>query len=383
MNNEQPYIEEKEKVVISKKRVYNPNYGDSRICRCGHSYYRHFDTYEEMSPVGCKYCSCGEFIEAPLNMKRVLICGGSSFIGTHLAKYFKSKGYWVKCAGIRHNEFIADKDYCDEFQLVDLRDSKGCDYLFNRKQPFDEIYQLAADMGGIGYISSFGADMLRNNVLVNANVLNAAAENKFKGKYFFSSSVYIYPKIKDSTIVTEEDAYPAMPDNEYGWEKLYSERMVTAFGKKYGFQTRIARLENIYGENGAWKGGKEKAPAALCRKVAMAKDGEEIEVWGDGTAIRSFAYVKDIVEGIYDLVQSDLDTPVNIGSSEYISVNDLVNIIIKISKKDIKIKHIDGPIGSQSWNFSKEKIKSTGWDCKYSLVDGMTKTYNWILKQVS
>ena len=384
MNNEQPYILKEKRVVVSQGREYNPSYGDERKCRCGHTYYRHFDTYENMRDVGCKYCDCGNFQEAQPDMKRALIFGGASFIGSHLAKLLKSKGYWVRCADIKRNQFMDEKEFCDDFQVTDLREKLGCEYLFCRTAPFDEIYQLAADMGGIGYIANNSADIMSNNVLVNSNVLHTVREFGFKGKYFFASSVYVYPNTGKSHYhqLTEWDAGSSMPANEYGLEKLYTEIMVKAFADKCGFQPRIARLENVYGPFGVWQGGKERAPAALCRKIAMIKDGGEIEVWGDGTAIRSFAYVEDIVEGIYKLVQSDIDTPVNIGSSEYIDVNCLVNTIAKVAGKTITMKHINGPVGSELWNFSKEKIKSTGWECKHTLEQGMAKTYPWIEEQV-
>jgi GDP-D-mannose 3', 5'-epimerase len=237
-------------------------------------------------------------------------------------------------------------------------------------------------MGGMGFIHSAECEIMRNSALVNINMIDAAA-NAGIGRYFFSSSVCIYRDMQpDEPELTEEEAYPALPDNEYGWEKLYAERMALAYGRRFGMQVRIARFQNCYGPEGTWTGGREKAPAAICRKVAEADDGGTIEVWGDGSAIRSYTYVEDMVDGIYRLTQSELTGPTNIGSSEYVSVDDLVRTVAQVAGKRIHMMHIDGPVGVQSRNFSNARIYSTGWRHRFSLSDGIERTYPWVEAQV-
>jgi nucleoside-diphosphate-sugar epimerase len=247
---------------------------------------------------------------------------------------------------------------------------------------FDEVYQLAADMGGMGFISVAECEVLHNNALINIHMTHTAAEMGV-ARYFFSSSVCIYRDMQpDEPPVNEDDAIPADPDNEYGWEKLYAERVAMAYGRRYPMQVRIARFENCYGPEGTWTGGREKAPAALCRKVAEAENGGTIEVWGEGTAIRVFTHVDDLVDGIFVLMHSDLDKPVNLGSEERVTVADLVRTVIETSGKRITVQYVPGPVGVHARNFSKARIASLGWKSKLSLQEGIARTYPWILEQV-
>ncbi len=326
-------------------------------------------------------------------MKKALVCGAGGFIGGHLVKFLKSKGYWVRGVDIKRHEFM--KLPADEFLLLDLRRPEHCKKALTlpaklnkpegRNKPintFDEVYQLAADMGGMGFIHNAECEVMHNNVLINVNMIHASAEAKVR-KYFYSSSVCIYRDMRPGELpLKEEDAYPALPDNEYGWEKLYSERVAMAYARKYGMQVRIARFQNCYGPYGTWCGGREKAPAALSRKVAEVKDGGIIEVWGDGTAIRNFIYVDDLVEAVYMLMHSSLEGPTNIGTEEYVTVRQLVDIIQEVAGKKVNIKWVEGPVGVLSRNFSHEKIRSIGWKPKYSLKEGIAKTYPWIEEQV-
>ena len=314
--------------------------------------------------------------------KTALVCGAGGFIGGHLVRYLKDRGYWVRGVDQKEHEFAPTA--ADEFLVLDLRDAAAAEAaVAGRDQTFDEVYQLAADMGGMGFIHSAEADIMRNSALININMVNAAAAAGVP-RYFFSSSVCIY---RDMAIgepeMTEDDAYPAFPDNEYGWEKLYAERMAMAFGRRSGMAVRIARFQNCYGPFGTWDGGREKAPAAICRKVAEAPDGGAIEVWGDGTAVRSYTYVTDMVDGIYRLTQSDLEGPTNIGSSEYASVKELVDTVAEVAGKTVKIDYVDGPVGVQSRNFSHKRIQSLGWTANYSLLDGIRETYPWIEAEVA
>src|SRR5439155_1063841 len=246
----------------------------------------------------------------------------------------------------------------------------------------DEVYQLAADMGGMGFIHSAECEILRNNALINVNMIHAAARAGL-ARYFFSSSVCVYrDMMPGEPELTEDQAYPAFPDNEYGWEKLYAERVAQAYGRKYGMAVRIARFQNCYGPEGTWTGGREKAPAAICRKVAEAADGGTIEVWGDGKAIRSYTYVDDNVDGIYRLTASSLVGPAKIGSAENVSVAQLVQTVADVDGKAIQIRYVEGPVGVQSRNFSNERIYSTGWRAGYSLKEGIARTYPWVHAQV-
>ena len=317
-------------------------------------------------------------------MKRALVCGAGGFIAGHLVKRLKGEGYWVRGVDIKYPEFSTSA--ADEFLILDLRDaanSRRALLLSNSEaSEFDEVYQLAADMGGMGFIHSAECEIMRNSALVNSNMIDAAATLSAR-RYFFSSSVCIYRDMAPGEPeLTEEQAYPAIPDNEYGWEKLYAERMAMAYGRRYGVAIRIARFQNCYGPEGTWDGGREKAPAAICRKVAEVDDGEAIEVWGDGTAIRSYTYVDDMVDGIRTLMDSSLEGPTNIGSPEYVSVKQLVETAAEVAGKRIRIKYVSGPVGVRSRNFSNAKIYSTGWRSRVSLREGIAKTYPWIEQKV-
>lgn len=315
-------------------------------------------------------------------MKTALVCGAGGFIGGHLVKKLKREGYWVRGVDIKGHEFALTQ--ADEFLLLDLRDPNNCRVALTLPDgsTFDEVYQLAADMGGMGFISIAECEVLHNNALININMTHTAAEMGVP-RYFFSSSVCVYRDMQpDDPPLTEDDAIPANPDNEYGWEKLYAERVAMAYGQRYPMKVRIARFENCYGPEGTWRGGREKAPAAICRKVAEAEDGGTIEVWGDGTAIRVFTYIDDLVEGIYTLMQSDLEGPVNIGSDERVTVADLVKTVIEVSGKRLNVKYVPGPVGVQARNFSKARIRSLGWEAKVPLREGIKRTYAWIEEQV-
>jgi len=310
-----------------------------------------------------------------------LVCGAGGFIGGHLVKKLKREGYWVRGVDIKQHEFAPSA--ADEFVLLDLGEPENCRRALALDEgTFDEVYQLAADMGGMGFISVAECEVLRNNALINSHVTHSAAELGVP-RYFFSSSVCVYPDMDPGAPeLSEAEAIPAKPDNEYGWEKLYAERVAQAYGRRYGMQVRIARFQNCYGPEGTWMGGREKAPAAICRKVAEAPDGGTIKVWGDGTAIRSYTFVSDMVDGIRTLMQSDLEGPVNIGSPEYVSVDELVAMVTDVSGKKIRIEHVDGPVGVRSRNFSNSRIYSVGWRARVSLKEGIARTYPWIEKQV-
>jgi GDP-D-mannose 3',5'-epimerase len=317
-------------------------------------------------------------------MKKALVCGAGGFIGGHLVQRLKAEGYWVRGVDIKRPEFALSA--ADEFLLLDLRDAGQCEraVILNRagKSEIDEVYQLAADMGGMGFISYAECEIMRNNALINGNMIHAAATLGVP-RYFFSSSVCVY---RDMALgepeLTEQEAYPAQPDNEYGWEKLYAERVALAYGRRYGLAIRIARFQNCYGPDGTWTGGREKAPAAICRKVAEAEDGGTIEVWGDGSAVRSYTYVDDMVDGIYRLVQSDLEVPVNIGSPEYVTVAQLVDVVARVAGKRVAVRYVPGPVGVRSRNFSNARVYSLGWRPRFSLEAGIGCTYPWVAEQV-
>ena len=338
-------------------------------------------------------------------MKKALVCGAGGFIGGHLVKKLKKEGYWVRGVDIKEHEFAPTA--ADEFLLLDLREPKNCEAALSLEdghpstssgQAFDEVYQLAADMGGMGFIHSAECDIMHNSALINIHMINSAAKIGVP-RYFFSSSVCVYRDMQPGEPeMTEDEAIPANPDNEYGWEKLYAERMAQAYSRHYPLKVRIARFQNCYGPEGTWTGGREKAPAAICRKVAEAEDGGTIEVWGDGTAIRSYTYVSDMVDGIHKLVQSDpsaalrqssgqgsgqsLEGPVNIGCPQYVTVDELVATVIEVSGKEMHVKHVDGPVGVHSRNFSNARIYSLGWRAKVFLKEGISLTYPGIEAQV-
>ena len=316
-----------------------------------------------------------------MTMKTALVCGAGGFIGGHLVKKLKREGYWVRGVDIKAHEFAPTQ--ADEFLLLDLREEPNCKTALTlRDGTFDEVYQLAADMGGMGFIHSAECEIMHNSALINIHMIHNAAEMGVP-RYFFSSSVCVYRDMQPGEPeMTEAEAIPAHPDNEYGWEKLYSERVALAYERNYGMQVRIARFQNCYGPEGTWTGGREKAPAAMCRKIAEVEDGGTIEVWGDGSAIRSYTYVDDMVDGIYLLMHSDLHGAVNIGCPQYVTVNELVATVAEVAGKTGHIKHVDGPVGVQSRNFSNERIYSLGWQAEVLPEGGHRATYPWIEAQV-
>ena len=314
--------------------------------------------------------------------KKALVCGAGGFIGSHLVKRLKSEGYWVRGIDLKYPEFSPTA--ADDFEIRDLREEQSCAASVKGPdgRPFDEVYQLAADMGGMGFISTAECEIMRNSALINIHMVHSSAKAGAK-RYFFSSSACVYrDMLPGETELSEEEAYPAMPDNEYGWEKLYAERMAMAYGRRFGMVVRLARFQNTYGPEGTWQGGREKAPAALCRKIAEADDGGTIEVWGDGSAMRAFTYIDDLVDGIFRIMHSGLEDGVNIGRREYVSVDGLVQTIADVSGKKINIKHIEGPVGVQARNFLNDRIKGIGWIPRFSLRDGISQTYPWIAEQV-
>ncbi len=318
--------------------------------------------------------------------KNALVCGAGGFIGHHLVRYLKNLGFWVRGVDLKYPEF-SPKDEADDFIIGDLRDPNVWQKILDRD--FDEIYQLAADMGGAGFVftGENDADIMHNSALINLNCLYYLKEKNFKGKVFYSSSACIYPESRqldpNNPGLKESDAYPAGPDSEYGWEKLFSERMYLAFNRNYKINVRIARFHNIFGPEGTYQGGREKAPAALCRKVALAKDNGEIEIWGDGEQTRSFLYIDECLEGVRRFMDSDFLGPVNIGSDEMISINNLAKMIMEIAGKNLNIKHISGPLGVRGRNSENSLIKEKlNWAPSKPLREGIEKTYNWIAKQV-
>jgi GDP-D-mannose 3', 5'-epimerase len=311
--------------------------------------------------------------------RRAVVCGAGGFVGAHLTARLREEGYWVRGVDIKEPEFRSLD--CDDFVLADLRTSDGADRALAGAGA-DEVYQLAADMGGMEFISSAEAELLHGNVLINCSVIEAARIHSVR-RYFYSSSVCVYPDMAPGEpALSEEDAYPALPDNEYGWEKLYSERLVTTYGRRYGIATRIGRFQNCYGPFGAWQGGREKAPAALCRKVAAAPEGGTIEAFGDGTAVRSFIFVDDLVEAIRCLMTSSCGVPVNIGTREYVTVAELVETVAQVAEKKVGVRWVDGPVGVRSRNFSNDRIEALGFRPRYSLSQGLAATYPWIEDQV-
>jgi GDP-D-mannose 3', 5'-epimerase len=316
-----------------------------------------------------------------LLMKTALVCGAGGFIGGHLVKKLKREGYWVRGADIKEHEFAPSA--ADEFCVLDLRQEQDCLQALSLDDgTFDEVYQLAADMGGMGFIHSAECEIMHNSALINIHMTHSMAKMGVK-RYFFSSSVCVYRDMQPGEPeMSEAEAVPANPDNEYGWEKLYAERVAGAYARNHGITVRIARFQNCYGPEGTWTGGREKAPAAICRKVAEAEDGGSVEVWGDGTAVRSYTFVDDMVDGIYLLMQSDLEGAVNIGCPQYVTVDELVQAVAEAAGKRIHIKHIDGPVGVQSRNFSNERIYSLGWKPRFFLREGIAQTYPWVEAQV-
>ena len=313
---------------------------------------------------------------------KILVTGAGGFIGHHLVKYLKKKGYWVRGVDIKNPEF--EKTAADDFKLLDLREFPNC---LEACQGVDQVYQLAADMGGIGYITASHAEIFRNNALINLHMLEAARTRKV-GNYLYTSSACIYPqylqknpKVKQ---LKEEDAYPADAEPGYGWEKLFSELACEYYLEDYGFKNHVVRFHNIFGPLGTYQGGKEKAPAAICRKIALAKDNETIEVWGDGKQTRSFCYIDDCIEGLYRLMQSDYQKPINLGQDRLISIDELVDIVTKISgKKIIKRYELTKPQGVRGRNSDNAKLRQVlSWEPQISLEEGLEKTYKWIGERV-
>ena len=311
-------------------------------------------------------------------MKTALVLGAGGFIGSHLVKKLKEEGFWVRGVDLKHPEHW--KTYADEFFLFDLRNRNEVDRVIDRR--FDEVYQLAADMGGIGYISgNHDAEIMSNSVLINVNVLKRCEQMGIRG-VFYSSSACIYPEHNqlDPTNFTceESSAYPANPDTEYGWEKLFSERLYLAYNQEHGMKNKVARYHNVFGPYGTWRGGKEKAPAALCRKVASATD--ELEIWGDGEQLRSFLYIDECVQSTIDFYREPtFFDPLNIGSTQTISINDLADLICSIANKSLTKKHIDGPTGVRARTSDNNLIsKVLGKTPKEDLKYGLEQTYSWI-----
>lgn len=316
--------------------------------------------------------------------KKALVCGAGGFIGGHLVKRLKREGYWVRGVDIKDHEYR--KSAADDFVIGDLQDQLVCQKILDI--PFDEVYQLAADMGGAGYIftGENDANVMHNSATINLNMADYSHKAGAK-KIFYSSSACIYPAYNqqdpNNPKCTEDSVYPAAPDSDYGWEKLFSERLYLAFNRNYQFNVRIARFHNIFGPEGTWRGGKEKAPAAICRKVAEADDNGEIEIWGDGNQTRSFLYIDECLEGVRRLMDSNFTGPVNIGSEEMVTIDELTQMIIRISGKKIKVKHIQGPTGVRGRNSDNRLIKEkTGWEPSMKLEDNMKKLYSWIHEQV-
>ncbi|HLU37700.1 MAG TPA: NAD-dependent epimerase/dehydratase family protein [Thermomicrobiales bacterium] len=315
--------------------------------------------------------------------RRVLVTGAGGFIGHHLVTRLKQEGYWVRGVDIKYPEYT-DVD-ADEFEILDLRRWDNC---LQATRGVDEVYALAADMGGMGFISFHHAEILYNNALINFHTIEAARVNGVR-KYLYTSSACIYPEYlqdrADVTPLKEEDAYPAQPQDAYGWEKLIAERLIHHYQQDYGMETRTVRFHNIFGPYGTWDGGREKAPAALCRKIARAKlsGNPEVEIWGDGEQTRSFCYIDDCVEGLYRLMQSDYSEPLNLGQDRMVSINELADIIADVAEIPIEKRHVDGPQGVRGRNSDNNRLREVlGWEPQISLEDGLKRTYDWIEAQV-
>lgn len=317
-------------------------------------------------------------------MKTALVCGAGGFIGGHLVKRLKREGFWVRGVDIKFHEYCETE--ADDFVIGDLREQSVCRAVVDRR--FDEVYQLAADMGGAGFVftGEHDADIMHNSATVNLNMLEACHKRNIK-KIFYSSSACMYPEHNqldpENPNCAENSAYPANPDSEYGWEKLFSERLYLAYRRNFGMQAHVARFHNIFGPEGTWDGGREKSPAAICRKIARARSGDAIEIWGDGRQTRSFLYVDECIEGTTRLLRSDFAGPVNIGSEEMVTINQLTDLVADIAGKRIEKHHIDGPLGVRGRNSDNRLIRERlHWEPTATLRAGLEKTYAWIEQQV-
>jgi nucleoside-diphosphate-sugar epimerase len=321
-------------------------------------------------------------------MKKIVVLGGGGFIGGHLAKRLKNEGYWVRICDIKRHEYFPHDEICNEFIVGDLKNPEVVATVID--DTIDEVYQLAADMGGAGYIftGNNDANVMHNSALINLNVVHECVKKNVK-KVFYSSSACMYPEHNqldpNNPDCREESAYPASPDSEYGWEKLFSERLFFAYHRNYGIPVRVARYHNIFGPEGTWEGGREKAPAAICRKVAyLPEEGGTIDVWGDGLQTRSFLYISECIEATRRMMESDFIGPVNIGSEEMVTINQLVDIAAKVAKKTVKKNHIEGPLGVRGRNSNNDLIREKlGWNYSQSLEEGIYKTYTWITEQIA
>lgn len=318
-------------------------------------------------------------------MKSAIVFGAGGFIGSHLVRRLKAEGFWVRGVDLKYPEYSTTA--ADDFVIGDLRDPLVCKNVLDIR--FDEVYQLAADMGGAGFIftGENDADIMHNSATINLNILDVC-QKKGIGRIFYSSSACIYPEYNQldpkNPKCSEESAYPAAPDSEYGWEKLFSERLYLAYNRNYGIGAHIARYHNIFGPEGTWQGGREKSPAALCRKVVEAEEGGVIEVWGDGQQTRSFLYVDECIEGTLRLIRSDFTGPVNIGSEEMVTINQLAKIIIELSGKNLQIRNISGPEGVRGRNSDNKLIREKlNWQPSLALREGLLRTYSWIEKEVN
>jgi GDP-D-mannose 3', 5'-epimerase len=318
-------------------------------------------------------------------MKKALVCGGGGFIGSHLVKLLKSENYWVRAVDLKCPEF--SESAADDFIIADLRLASSWEQILDRQ--FDEVYQLAADMGGAGFVFSgeHDSEIMHNSAMINLHMADYGVKRRVK-KLFYSSSACMYPAYNQedpkNPKCAESTAYPAAPDSEYGWEKLFSERLFLAYRRNHGMDVRVARFHNIFGPEGTWEGGREKAPAALCRKVAQQPDNGEIEIWGDGEQTRSFLYIDECLQAVRRLMNSDFSGPVNIGSEEMVTINEMGRMIMKLAGKELRIKHIDGPLGVRGRNSDNKLMRSKlGWEPKMRLEEGLSKTYSWIESQLN
>lgn len=317
-------------------------------------------------------------------MEKALVCGAGGFIGSHMVKRLKKEGFWVRGVDLKYPEFAETE--ADDFVIGDLREQQLCRSIVDQR--FNEVYQFAADMGGAGFVftGENDADIMHNSGLINLNMLEACYKRNVK-RIFYSSSACVYPEYNqmepDNPNCAEDSVYPAKPDSEYGWEKLFSERLYLSFHRNHGMEVRVARYHNIFGPEGSWCDGREKAPAAICRKVAEAPDGGEIEIWGDGKQTRSFLYVDECLEGTLRFTRSDWTGPVNIGSDEMVTINQLADMAMEIAGKKLSRNHIPGPLGVRGRNSDNRLIsEKLGWRPSKPLKDGLEKTYAWVEEQV-